>query len=230
MVKAGVLSSVCLAATPVDACRLALVLALDVSSSVDAREDQLQRHGMAAALLAPEVEAAFFASPDPVAIQIFEWSGQRNQTDLLDWTLITSPADLRNVANLLVRSERSISDMPTAMGYALGYASIKLQRAPACLFQTIDMAGDGANNDGFGANNAYAAFPFDGVTVNGLVITEPESTALSYYTKEVIRGPGAFVEVADGFGDFENAMRRKLVRELSAQIMGQNLLDGGIRG
>ena len=230
MVKPGLLSCLFLAATPVEACRLALVLAMDVSSSVDANEDRLQRNGLAAALLAPEVQAAFFASPDPVALQIFEWSGQRNQTDLLDWTLITSPADLLFAANLLADGARSISDMPTAMGYALGYASIKLQQAPACLFQTIDMAGDGTNNDGFGPINAYAAFPFEGVTVNGLAIAGSDTSVLRYYETEVIRGPTAFVEVANGFEDFEDAMRRKLVRELSAQIIGRMQETEGPRG
>lgn len=209
---------------------MALVLAMDVSSSVDAEEDRLQRLGLAAALRAPEVEAAFFSSPEPVALQVFEWSGQRNQTDLLAWTLIETPADLRRVENVLANSERATTDMPTAMGYALGYASIKLQKAPACLFQTIDMAGDGVNNDGFGPSSAYAAFPFEGVTVNGLVITKPSDAVESYYQAEVIRGPLAFVEVANGFADFENAMRRKLVRELSSQMMGQVEGVEGTRG
>ena len=230
MVKAGLLSCASLAAGPAEACRLALVLALDVSSSVDAGEDQLQRVGLASALLAPEVEAAFFASPDPVALQIFEWSGQRNQTDLLDWRLITTPADLLYAANAVANSERSIDDMPTAMGYALGYASIMLQRAPACLFQTIDMAGDGANNDGFAPSNAYAAFPFDGVTVNGLAIAGSDNAVQTYYEAEVIRGPNAFVEVAAGFSDFEDAMRRKLVRELSSQIIGRMQMQEGPKG
>lgn len=227
MVKAGFLSCFCLAAAPVEACRLALVLALDVSSSVDAREDFLQRNGLAAALLAPEVEAAFFSNPDPVALQIFEWSGQRNHTDLLEWTQIRSPEDLRSAASVLTNSIRATSDMPTAMGYALGYASIKLQKAPECLFHTIDLAGDGVNNDGFAPASAYAAFPFEGVTVNGLAITASDDNVHAYYQSEVIRGRHAFVEVATGFADFENAMRRKLVRELSAQIIGRN---GDTRG
>ena len=224
------MSCLCLGAAPAEACRLALVLALDVSSSVDAQEDSLQRNGLAAALIAPEVQAAFFASPDPVALQIFEWSGQRNQTDLLEWTLITTPQDLLSAANTLANSERSISDMPTAMGYALGYAAIKLQKAPECLFETIDMAGDGVNNDGFGPSSAYAAFPFDGVTVNGLAIISPQDGVQSYYATEVIRGPNAFVEVAAGFADFENAMRRKLVRELSAQIIGRMNAASKVQG
>ena len=219
-----------MAAAPVEACRLALVLALDVSSSVDADEDRLQRGGLAAALLAPEVQEAFFVSPDPVALQIFEWSGKYNQTNLLDWTLIRSPADLLMAAEALTNSTRSVSDMPTAMGYALGYASIKLLAAPPCLFQTIDMAGDGANNDGFGPSSAYLAFPFDGVTVNGLAIAEPDNAARDYYLAEVVHGPNAFLEVAYGFTDFEDAMRRKLVRELSSQIIGRTQAREGAEG
>lgn len=197
---------------------------------MDAAEDQLQRSGLAAALLAPEVEAAFFSSADPVAIQIFEWSGQRNQTNLLEWTLIRTPADLLLAANSLARSNRSIDDMPTAMGYALGYASIKLTEAPDCLFHTIDMAGDGINNDGFAPSVSYAAFPFEGVVVNGLVIAGSDISVQTYYETQVIRGPTAFVEVANGFSDFENAMRRKLVRELTAQIIGRAAEDKGGQG
>ena len=76
MVKWGLFGGACLVAAPAEACRLALVLAMDVSSSVDATEDQLQRGGLAAALIAPEVQDAFIDSPDPVAILILEWSGR----------------------------------------------------------------------------------------------------------------------------------------------------------
>jgi hypothetical protein len=230
LVKYGLLFGLCMAAAPVEACRLALVLALDVSSSVDADEDRLQRGGLAAALLAPDVQEAFFASPDPVALQIFEWSGKYSQTDLLNWTLIRSPADLLLAAEALANSTRSVSDMPTAMGYALGYASIKLRTAPPCLFHTIDMAGDGANNDGFGPSSAYMAYPFDGVTVNGLAIAAPDNAARDYYLAEVVHGPNAFLEVAYGFPDFEDAMRRKLVRELSSQIIGRTQAREGAEG
>ena len=211
-------------ATPADACRLALILAIDVSSSVDAGEDALQRGGLAAALVAPAVQAAFFASPDPVALAVFEWSGRYNQADLLDWTLIESPADLAQASAVIAGSRRSHNDFPTAMGYALGHAAIRLTEAPACLFRTIDVAGDGISNDGFGPPEAYAAFPFEGVTVNGLVINgadfEGETELLQFYRDEVIRGPSAFIEIANGFEDYADAMERKLIRELSAMILG----------
>ncbi len=102
------------------ACRLALVLAIDVSSSVDAVEDALQRRGLAAALIAPDVQAAFFASPLPVALAAYEWSGRDKQALLLDWRLIETPADLAVAARTLGQSRRGYDDYPTAMGYALG--------------------------------------------------------------------------------------------------------------
>ncbi len=205
-------------------CRLALVLALDVSSSVDRVEDALQRRGLAAALIAPEVEAAFFSSDQPVALAVFEWSGRHNQQLILDWYLIDTPDDLVNAATIVGRSQRGHDDYPTAIGYALGFGAGLLQRAPVCLFQTIDIAGDGENNEGFPPVTAYSAFPLDGVTVNGLVVNSPELEAVMelsrYYQTEVLHGPGAFLQVAQGFDDYERAMRRKLERELRPHTIG----------
>lgn len=205
-------------------CRLALLLAIDVSSSVDKTEDQLQRGGLVAALTAPEVTAAFFASDTPVALAIYEWSGRYNQEIILDWILINSPAKLLGAAEVVAASTRSHNDFPTAMGYALGYGAGMFERAPNCLHQTLDMAGDGQNNEGFPPSSAYSAFPFNGVTVNGLVVNaadfEAETELIPFYLNEVIRGPGAFIEIAQGFEDYERAMRRKLKRELSLRFIG----------
>ncbi len=212
-------------AAPVTAeCRLALALALDVSSSVDQTEDGLQRRGLAAALIAPEVEAAFFSSDQPVALAVYEWSGRYNQLMVLDWYVIKSPNDLLNAAAIIGRSRRGADNYPTAMGYALGFGAGLLQRAPTCLFHTIDMAGDGENNEGFPPRTAYAEFPLAGVTVNGLVISTSEYEAVAdlsgYYRTEVLHGPGAFLELAQGFEDYERAMRRKLERELQPRTIG----------
>ena len=205
-------------------CRLALVLALDVSSSVDAQEDALQRGGLAAALISPPVERAIFAAPLPVALAAYEWSGRYNQQVLADWRLIRSRRDLLEMAETLGRSNRSHTAFPTAMGYALGYGAGLLARGPDCLFRTLDMAGDGENNEGFGPAAAYAEFPFAGVTVNGLVVSAPDDGAeidlVTWYRDHVLHGPGAFLEVAQGFGDYERAMRRKLLRELRPRAVG----------
>ena len=215
-------------------CRLALVLAMDVSSSVDGGEDALQRGGLASALLAPEVEAALFAGDLPVALAVFEWSGRYNHEVVVDWTLIDSRAKLLSVAQAIGGSTRSHDEFPTAMGYALGFAATLLQRAPSCLFQTVDVAGDGENNEGFAPSRAYRHFAFTGVVVNGLAIdgasSEPEVSLEHYYRTEVIRGPGAFVEVARGFEDYERAMRRKLERELRPRVVGELEFPPGSKG
>lgn len=199
-------------------CRLALALAMDISTSVDAPEDTLQRQGLAAALIAPEVQEAFFISPQPVALAAYEWSGSFNQTLLLDWQMIETPADLLMAAERIGRSERSANEFPTAMGHALAYGATLMQRAPRCLFQTIDISGDGKNNDGYGPQIAYKHFPFENTTVNGLVINaadfEGEIDLIPFFEENVLHGPGAFLEIAAGFEDFERAMRRKLEREL----------------
>lgn len=224
MVRAAVLLAACLAASPAAACRLALLLALDVSSSVDADEDRLQRGGLVSALTAPEVQAAIFAVDAPVALAVYEWSGRYNQEVVLDWVLIDSPATLLRAAETIAASTRSHNEFPTAMGYALGFGAEMLRRAPNCLHETIDMAGDGQNNEGFGPQLAYKEFDFVDVTVNGLVVNAAEfaseTTLIEFYRSEVLRGPGAFLEVAQGFEDYERAMRRKLERELRPPILG----------
>ncbi|WP_299916789.1 DUF1194 domain-containing protein [uncultured Roseobacter sp.] len=227
MIRAGIVGLTLFASGAGAAeCRLALVLALDVSSSVDDAEDRLQRGGLVSALTAPEVSAAFFATDQPVALAVFEWSGRYNQEILLDWTLIEGPAELIGAAEAIAASKRSHNDFPTAMGYALGYGAGLLQRAPQCLYKTLDMAGDGQNNEGFGPAAAYAEFPFEGVTVNGLVVNgadyEAETGLIAFYKGQVLHGPGAFIEIAQGFEDYERAMRRKLERELTPPVIGMD--------
>ena len=206
-------------------CRLALVLAIDVSSSVDPREDTLQRQGLAAALLAPEVQQAFFVAPQPVALSAFEWSGRTNQKILLDWTLIDSPSKLLGAAESIAYSQRSTDEFPTALGHAVSYGWKMLDRGPRCLFSTIDVAGDGENNEGFGPQHAYRAFGFGDIVVNGLAILSKrdheDDKVVAHYQSDVLRGPGAFLEIAEGFEDYESAMRRKLERELRPLMMGE---------
>jgi hypothetical protein len=208
---------------PLAACRLALVLALDVSSSVDWAEDRLQRQGLVAALRDPDVQAAFLADDRPVALHVFQWSGRRDQALLIpDWALIERAEDLERVAQTIEGSARSRADRPTALGYALGFASRLLEQSPECDFATIDVSGDGISNEGFEPARAYAVFPLDDVTVNGLAIITDEGglDLVPYYRQEVIRGPGAFVEIAAGFEDFERAMKRKLLAELNVRVIG----------
>ena len=218
------------ASTPLHAqgqCRLALQLGLDVSASVDAAEYRLQVDGLAAALIDPTVVEAFLNGPGPVALSIFEWSGRFQQEVVIDWVMITSEEQLLFLAETIADRDRGSQDFPTALGYALGFASTRFREAPACLFQTLDISGDGQNNDGFPPVAAYEHFDFDGVTVNGLAIGGASREIEQYFLSEVIRGPGAFVEYALNHNDFAETMRRKLERELRAMILGDLAPDGG---
>jgi len=116
-------------------------------------------------------------------------------------------------AEAVARSERSRNDMPTAMGRMLAFASDLFRRGPDCDRRVLDVSGDGIHNDGYPPKSAYKYFPLDGVTVNGLVVLGSEDDVLGFYRREVIHGPGAFVETAGSYADFERAMTRKLVRE-----------------
>ena len=213
-------------------CRLALVVGIDVSSSVDAEEDALQRQGLARALRSEPVRRAALALPEaPVALAVFEWSGRWQQAVIADWTLLTDASALEGVAAQVAGSRRVFSEFPTAAGYALGYAATLLGRAPDCLFRTVDLSGDGISNDGFGPALAYEYYDYAEVTVNGLPITGHDAGVVTFYADQVVYGPGAFYEVAEDFEDFERAMRRKLEREMSVLQLGETArpVDGPSR-
>jgi hypothetical protein len=187
-----------------------------VSNSVDAAEYRLQTRGLAAALTAPEVQAAFFSAPGRwVALQVVEWSGRRHQAVRQDWARVAGPEDLAAVAARLRAQARSGDAYPTALGHAMRFGSRQLDRAPPCAERKLDLSGDGENNDGLEPEDALRSGS-GALTINALAIG-PERAALSeYFAENVIRGPGAFVEQARDHADFERAMRRKLVRELLA--------------
>ncbi len=203
------------------ACQLALALGLDVSSSIDEREYVLQRDGLAAALLSEPVQALLFSDAGEVAIAVYEWSGLQNQHLILDWTLLGGPGALQSAAETIHAARRQRNDLPTAIGAAIGYSASLFRRAPDCLRQTLDISGDGFHNHGFDAQQAYDAFPLDPVTVNGLVIVGHFPELVNHYLTKVIKGPGAFVEVTPNFDRYEEAMQRKLLREIGMLVIGR---------
>lgn len=214
---------------PAEACRLALLLALDVSASVDPVEYRLQAEGTAAALLSPPVREALLAEPGGIALAAFVWSGPRDHDRIADWTLIDGPATLEAfAARIATHPRRSSFDGRTAIGSAIEAAGRAFGSAPGCLARTLDIATDGENN----AGPRPESLPRDtGFTINALSIGgdlpfDHETLDLAsgpltaYLTRNVIRGPGAFVEQAEDYPDVERAMTRKLLRELDSMVVG----------
>ena len=218
-------------------CRQALLLALDVSGSVNAAEYRQQTDGLAAALNAPDVRALILASSDaPVSLAIYEWSSRNHQFVIQPWVALDSPEALDGVIENM-RTHRPVrAGLKTALGTSLTFGAGMLDQQSHCWELTIDVSGDGRNNIGPTPAQAYALDGFERVTVNALVVGDPigfvpESGEMAaedlraYFEASIIRGPQAFAMVARGYGDYADAMRRKLIRELSQPMLGQLAQD-----
>lgn len=207
-------------------CRQALALGLDVSGSVDGAEYAFQRDGLAAALESADVAEVLLAAPElPVHVAVFEWAGPGWRRLLVAWTPIDGPEALAQVTGALRAATRVPSDPSTAIGDAMVFGAELLAQRVECPLRTLDLSGDGRANTVPRPADVKAAGAVAGITVNALAvgvdspvhsdIRQVEIAALlGYFEAEVIHGPGAFVETALGYADFEAAMRRKLLREL----------------
>ncbi|MFT5639566.1 MAG: hypothetical protein ACI861_002400 [Paracoccaceae bacterium] len=122
------------------ACRQGLALGLDVSSSVDPLEYDLQMGGLATALLDPDVQTLILGQPSaPVAIAIYEWSSFSDQNVIVDWRLIKTPQDLQDIAQLLNAKRHQPITRSTALGQAIIFGGRLLARAPNCWTLTLDI-------------------------------------------------------------------------------------------
>jgi hypothetical protein len=201
------------------ACRQALAIGLDVSGSVDVHEYRLQLDGLAAALLHPEVQQALLAMPEaPVMLAVYEWSSIEDQAVILPWTQVDSVQTLTEAAAAITGSRRQLAGQATAIGAALLTGGRLLRDQAGCWTRTLDLTGDGESNDGPRPREVRPDALLRGLTINALVIGEETGNAAAeltaYFRAEVIQGPGAFVEPAHGFREFEDAMVRKLLKEL----------------
>ena len=223
-------------------CRQALSLGLDVSSSVDESEYRLQLDGVIAALNTPTVQQILFLQPEaPIMLHVFEWSGPRNQTIIVPWTRMTGPAELADVTARLRAHERGVRAPNTAIGSAILAGLVYLEQQPDCWLRTLDVSGDGETNSGPLPEEIGEDVRPANVIVNGLVVGSGNffgdavsrralEDLTTYYEQNVIRGPGAFVEVAFDYDDYAATMERKLLRELASQILGQSDSSTGSEG
>ena len=201
------------AAGPVD---LALVLAVDASSSVDYDEFALQMLGLAEAFRDESVHNAIeLAAPNGVAVTLVLWSGDGEQRQAFAWTTAHGPAGAQRLAALIDRTPRLILGGGTAINDAIDF-SIRLLQSGAVIAtrRVIDVSGDGRDNMGsFGVPATLRAVAA-GITVNGLAILNEDPQLNFYYQVNVIGGASAFMLVADDYDDFAEAIRVKLISEI----------------
>jgi hypothetical protein len=206
-----------------------LVLAADVSRSVDDTKFQLQRQGYADALTNPEVlRTIALGRAGKIAICFVEWSGSNSQRLLIDWTAIGSEQEAQSVAQKIRELPRSFSDR-TSISAGIDFALAQFDRSPfSSERHIIDVSGDGTNNSGRDVTAARDQALAKGVsTINGLVIlsevpspynpehTNPPGGLGNYYQKNVVGGEDDFVLVAENFASFGKAILAKLIREVS---------------
>jgi Protein of unknown function (DUF1194) len=208
---------------------LLLVLASDVSRSVDADKFELQRRGYGHALSDPRViEAIRSGTNGRIGVCFMEWSGVMSQKLVIDWTAIGSADTARQFGDRILEAPRSFTDR-TSISAAIDFAMAQLERAPfESPRRTIDVSGDGTNNSGRDVTTARDEAVAKGVTINGLVIlserplawnpehTNPPGGLENYYRQNVVGGPRAFVIAAQDFNAFGQALINKLIAEVAA--------------
>ena len=209
--------------TPVD---LQLVLAVDVSRSIDEVEAELQRRGYIEALTNDRViDAVLSGENGRIAVCYTEWAGTHYQVVVIDWTVIDSPSAARRFTEKLAEAPRQ-SQSWTAVGAALAHAGQRFDNSGfVSKRRVIDISGDGRTNDGPPAELVRDRLVTQGIVINGLPVMmnrtnfgrPPDLTLDKYYEENVIGGPGSFMISAINFEDFGRAVRTKLIREISAR-------------
>jgi Protein of unknown function (DUF1194) len=196
---------------------VALVLAVDVSLSIDAEEFALQRAGYAAAFRNERVVAAITSgSARAVAVTYLQWSGAREQQQVIGWRLITDRTSAARFADELAASARVVASGSTSLSGAIEAAGqLLLQSGYAAERRIIDISGDGSNNSGKLPNFARDEAVAGGITINGLAILKNEPFLDTYYATNVVGGRGAFVMTGRDFDDFAEAILAKLIREVA---------------
>lgn len=196
---------------------LELLLAIDGSSSIDAREFDLQMQGIAAAFRHPGVKGAIQASGDlGIAVALMQWSDSRNQSLSLDWRVVKDEVTAEAFAQAVENTARFVVGGGTAIGSAIDVGVDFVLKSPfQGRRQVIDVSGDGRANQGRLPPRARDDAVAKGFTINGLAILNEDQAVDSYYLYNVIGGTGAFIITAQDFQDFQVAIVRKLIQEIS---------------
>ena len=204
---------------------LVLVLAVDVSASISAREQRLQRLGYVSAFRSPGVIEAIRSGPiGRIAVAYVEWSGPTYQTVTLPWTLVDGDQSAEDLAARLEAAPLS-REFDTSIAGAIAFSASLLAASPFSSHRkVIDISANGPNNTGPPVVPARDAVLAQGITVNGLPVMVKISwsgglysiAGLDFYFEDcVIGGPGAFVVAVRHPDEFKRAIERKLVLEIA---------------
>ena len=193
---------------------LALVLAMDCSGSVSNENHAIQLRGYALAIAHPAFIAAIAKTPlRGIALTFLQWAGANRSTQSIPWSVIDSAAAAQTFADRVLRLPNMQPDY-TSISAAVDRAVRLLATGPIARHRTIDISGDGANNDGRSVLLARDEAVAAGITINGLPIVAGEPNIADYYTANVIGGPNAFIEVVRDLESFPIALLRKLTTEI----------------
>ncbi|MWP38729.1 DUF1194 domain-containing protein [Rhodobacter sphaeroides] len=198
---------------PARACETALLLAIDVSGSIDRGEYALQAEGLALALSDPAVADLLLAGES--ALAIVHWSGVGRQALALPWRRMLAPSDVAAFAEASRTLPRAFSASDTAVGEAISFSLAQFAAVGDCRRRVIDISGDGPENAGFTVARARRAAEAAAVEINAIAIEDMGASApiTAFYRRWAVTRTG-FVLTARGLQDYRRAIREKLLREL----------------
>ncbi|MEL6216768.1 MAG: DUF1194 domain-containing protein [Pseudomonadota bacterium] len=197
------------------ACSTALVLAIDVSNSIDPAEYRIQTDGLADALLDSEIREALVAGN--VAVSVVQWSGVGSQEVTFPWIRIQSDADVLALSERARAMPRAFIMSDTAVGDIISFAASLFREVQDCKRTVIDISGDGTDNAGTNPSAARSRAQRTGIQINGLAIEGIGLSITNFYRRHVITQDG-FVMTARTHSDYADTLKRKIRREVS-QVM-----------
>jgi hypothetical protein len=207
------------AETPRRPVSLELVLAVDISASVNTAEYRLQMQGLAQAFRKPEIVRAILQHGSGVAVSLLQWSDRAESALDPPWRLLDSAGAVMALADEIGRAARRDVGHYTAIGNAIAFAAHAIEvNAFHGRQRKIDVSGDGQSNLGLPARDARDGALAQGITINGLAILTDEPRLFEIYENQVVGGPAAFVMTAASYDDFADAIARKLLRELTIRV------------
>lgn len=202
---------------------LQLILAVDVSGSVDRERFNLQKQGYIDAFRHQNVIHAIKSGPrQAIAVTMFQWTGSDAQADVCPWMMVRDAASAHEVAAAIEEVPRRIHGGGTSISGAIDYGARRFALCPQKAERmVIDVSGDGSNNAGRKMTIVRDEAIARGITINGLPILAIEPNLDEHYRDEVIGGPGAFLISAKDFTQFAEAIVKKLVTEISAKAISR---------